>query len=56
MNETVSTKDRKPLDQAELEAIDSYWRACNYLAVGMIYLRDNPLLREPLHRAGHRVR
>ena len=28
--------------------IDAYWRACNYLAVGMIYLRDNPLLREPL--------
>ena len=28
--------------------IDAYWRACNYLSVGMIYLRDNPLLREPL--------
>jgi xylulose-5-phosphate/fructose-6-phosphate phosphoketolase len=26
----------------------AWWRACNYLAVGMIYLRDNPLLREPL--------
>ena len=26
----------------------AYWRACNYLAVGMIYLKDNPLLREPL--------
>ena len=25
-----------------------YWRACNYLSAGMIYLRDNPLLREPL--------
>src|SRR4030095_16473231 len=32
----------------ELELIDAYWRACNYLAVGMIYLQDNPLLREPL--------
>ena len=32
----------------ELHAIDAYWRACNYLAVGMIYLQDNPLLREPL--------
>ena len=31
-----------------LEKIDAYWRACNYLAAGMIYLRDNPLLREPL--------
>jgi xylulose-5-phosphate/fructose-6-phosphate phosphoketolase len=28
--------------------MDRYWRACNYLSVGMIYLRDNPLLREPL--------
>ncbi len=36
----------------ELEQIDAYWRACNYLAAGMIYLRDNPLLREPL-QPGH---
>ena len=28
--------------------MDCWWRACNYLAVGMIYLRANPLLREPL--------
>ncbi len=32
----------------ELSKIDAYWRACNYLAAGMIYLRANPLLREPL--------
>lgn len=32
----------------ELRLIDAYWRACNYLCAGMIYLRDNPLLREPL--------
>ena len=32
----------------ELRQIDAYWRACNYLAAGMIYLRDNPLLRKPL--------
>src|SRR2546429_4792259 len=32
----------------ELRKIDAYWRACNYLAAGMIYLQDNPLLREPL--------
>ena len=37
-----------PLEQAELARIDAWWRACNYLSVGMIYLRDNPLLREPL--------
>jgi xylulose-5-phosphate/fructose-6-phosphate phosphoketolase len=37
-----------PLTAKELELIDAYWRACNYLAVGMIYLKDNPLLRRPL--------
>ena len=38
----------EPLSHAELDAIDAYWRAANYLAVGQIYLLDNPLLREPL--------
>ena len=37
-----------PLSAEELRRIHAWWRACNYLAVGMIYLRDNPLLREPL--------
>jgi xylulose-5-phosphate/fructose-6-phosphate phosphoketolase len=32
----------------ELELLDAYWRAANYLSVGQIYLLDNPLLREPL--------
>jgi xylulose-5-phosphate/fructose-6-phosphate phosphoketolase len=32
----------------ELRLIDAWWRACNYLSVGMIYLRDNPLLKQPL--------
>ena len=36
------------LSAAELELIDAYWRAANYLSVGQIYLLDNPLLREPL--------
>ncbi len=40
MEEALSTQ--------ELETIDAYWRAANYLCVGMLYLRDNPLLREPL--------
>ena len=35
-----------PLSFEELARIDAYWRACNYLSVGMIYLRENPLLRE----------
>ena len=37
-----------PLPGEELRKIHAYWRACNYLAAGMIYLYDNPLLREPL--------
>ncbi|MEW6037614.1 MAG: phosphoketolase family protein [Pseudomonadota bacterium] len=37
-----------PLDAEESRKINAFWRACNYLALGMIYLRDNPLLREPL--------
>lgn len=37
-----------PLSADTLQKMDAYWRACNYLTVGMIYLRDNPLLREPL--------
>ena len=41
-----STTHRLSAD--ELRKIDAYWRACNYLAAGMIYLLDNPLLREPL--------
>ncbi len=36
------------LSNDELQKIDAYWRACTYLAAGMIYLRSNPLLREPL--------
>jgi len=37
-----------PLSPDELNQIDAYWRACNYLCVGMIYLKQNPLLRRPL--------
>jgi xylulose-5-phosphate/fructose-6-phosphate phosphoketolase len=38
------------LTPEELRKIHAYWRACNYLAAGMIYLRANPLLREPLKK------
>jgi xylulose-5-phosphate/fructose-6-phosphate phosphoketolase len=37
-----------PLSSDELDKINAYWRAANYLSVGQIYLLDNPLLREPL--------
>jgi xylulose-5-phosphate/fructose-6-phosphate phosphoketolase len=40
--------ERNALSGEELRLIDAWWRACNYLSVGMIYLLDNPLLREPL--------
>src|SRR5262245_16734781 len=46
------TLDAKPLSDEELGRLHAWWRACNYLAAGMIYLQDNPLLREPL-RAEH---
>src|ERR1041384_178310 len=48
MIETTETSIRDD----ELQAIDAWWRAANYLSVGQIYLLDNPLLREPL-RAAH---
>ena len=44
---TTKATDR-PLSEELLNKIDAYWRAANYLAVGQIYLGDNPLLREPL--------
>ena len=36
------------LDSEELYKLDAYFRACNYLSVGQLYLRDNPLLKRPL--------
>jgi xylulose-5-phosphate/fructose-6-phosphate phosphoketolase len=43
-----STVAGAPLNADELRKLHAFWRACNYLALGMIYLRDNPLLKEPL--------
>ena len=43
-----STVAGAPLAPEEATRLDAFWRACNYLALGMIYLKDNPLLREPL--------
>ncbi|HVB33609.1 MAG TPA: phosphoketolase family protein [Patescibacteria group bacterium] len=37
-----------PISEDELRKINAYWRAANYLSIGQIYLRDNPLLRRPL--------
>jgi xylulose-5-phosphate/fructose-6-phosphate phosphoketolase len=43
-----STISGAPLSAEELRQIEAYWQACNYLSLGMIYLFENPLLREPL--------
>jgi len=43
-----STISGTPLGSQELNKVQAYWRACNYLTLGMIYLQDNPLLKEPL--------
>jgi xylulose-5-phosphate/fructose-6-phosphate phosphoketolase len=48
----LQEKAKSRLDQTltadEMRRMDAYWRACNYLSVGMLYLKKNPLLREPL--------
>jgi xylulose-5-phosphate/fructose-6-phosphate phosphoketolase len=41
-------KTAPSLDSHEWRLMDAYRRAANYLSVGQIYLRDNPMLREPL--------
>ena len=41
---------KRLLDADLLRRMDAYWRAANYLSVGQIYLKDNPLLEEPLRR------
>ena len=46
LEDGASPTDRLSPDEVQL--IDRYWRAANYLSVGQIYLLDNPLLREPL--------
>ncbi len=44
----MSSLESSLLTKRELKDIDAYWRACNYLAASMIYLQENPLLRQPL--------
>src|SRR5438093_13384636 len=43
-----STVQGTPLSPDELRRLNAYWRATLYLSLGMIYLKGNPLLREPL--------
>ncbi|WP_279075101.1 phosphoketolase [Alloscardovia omnicolens] len=39
-----------PVSEEALEGVDKYWRASNYLSIGQIYLRSNPLMKEPFTR------
>ncbi len=48
MTEVADHTTAEPLAEDELRLIDAWWRAANYLAVGQIYLLDNPLLHETL--------
>ena len=51
-NQSMSTNPDTPtLTPEQVDLIDAYWRAANYLSVGQIYLFDNPLLKRPLTRA-----
>jgi xylulose-5-phosphate/fructose-6-phosphate phosphoketolase len=45
---TRSTIKATPLSPEELRKTETYWRTCNYLSLGMIYLQENALLEEPL--------
>jgi len=48
MQTLVRTSPHDPLSADLLQRMHAYWRAANYLSVGQIYLKDNPLLEEPL--------
>ncbi len=48
MTTETAASPRAALSDHELNALQAWWRAANYLSVGQIYLLDNPLLREPL--------
>jgi xylulose-5-phosphate/fructose-6-phosphate phosphoketolase len=47
MDSTLSPQT-PALNEQELNAVDAYWRAALYLCAGMLYLRSNPLLKQPL--------
>ena len=48
MQTLVRPSPHDPLSADLLQRMHAYWRAANYLSVGQIYLKDNPLLEEPL--------
>src|SRR6202035_285770 len=48
LNMTETDQGAQTLAVSELDAMDAWWRAANYLSAGQIYLMSNPLLTEPL--------
>jgi xylulose-5-phosphate/fructose-6-phosphate phosphoketolase len=48
MTQISKERSEGPLSAEELRKIDAYWRASLYLCVGMLFLQNNPLLKEPL--------
>ncbi|MFC0515190.1 phosphoketolase [Mucilaginibacter angelicae] len=48
VTEDIIIEEQTPLTAEMLSKVNAYWRAANYLSVGQLYLRDNPLLKEPL--------
>lgn len=49
-SKTRSTVNEKPLSSDELQKLTQYFHATLYLCLGMLYLKENPLLREPLKK------
>ena len=49
--DNMTEASAQPLSPAQLELVDAWWRAANYLSVGQIYLLDNPLLEKRLERS-----
>lgn len=47
---TRSTVNEQPLSKDEIDKVTRYFHATMYLCLGMLYLRDNPLLQEPLKK------
>ncbi len=48
VSRNMTNQQQSAAASSNLDLLDRYWRAANYLSVGQIYLLDNPLLREPL--------
>ena len=48
MTAELTRPDLGQLADGQLNALDAWWRACNYLTIGQIYLKDNVLLSRPL--------